>query len=52
MEELSFKDLIRTFEIISDECLEIVENFVEQNYEELTAHHKWMQEYNSWKGDK
>jgi hypothetical protein len=38
------------YDIIYCNSLEIVENFVEQNYEELTAHHEWMQEYNNWKG--
>jgi hypothetical protein len=27
-------------------------NFMEQNQEELNAYFKWMQEYNSWKGEK
>jgi hypothetical protein len=35
-------------------CLDniIIENFTEQNEEELKAYFKWMQEYNSWKGEK
>jgi hypothetical protein len=30
----------------------IVDNFMKENEEELKAYFKWMQEYNSWKGEK
>jgi hypothetical protein len=30
---------------------EIVDNFIKENEEELKAYFKWMQEYNSWKGE-
>ena len=53
-----YDGLVRTERVYIDDGVlcsmsyDIVENFIEQNEEELKAYFKWMQEYNSWKGEK
>jgi hypothetical protein len=46
---ISFTNGFTMEDIIYCNSRAIVENFIEQNYEELKEYFKWMREYNSWK---